>query len=233
MPCVLDLLIRGGRVIDGSGGLWFRGDVGVRGDRIVEVGPPSGRRAARVIEADGLFVCPGFIDMHTHSDVQLLAHPSHDCKVRQGVTLDVIGQDGLSYAPTTDATMAQLRRQLYGWNDDPPDLGWDFRSVDEYLARFAERVAINVAYLVPHGTLRMMAVGMDDRPPTDIELLSMKSMLERGMDDGAVGLSSGLTYAPGMYASDDELVSLCEVLAPYGGYYCPHHRNYGLHAMKG
>jgi N-acyl-D-amino-acid deacylase len=229
---MLDLLIRGGRIVDGSGSPWFRADVGVRGGRIVEMGPLSGRDAARIIDAHGLMVCPGFIDMHTHSDVQLLANPPYDCKVRQGVTLDVIGQDGLSYAPSTDRVMEQLRRQLYGWNDDPPEFDWSFRSVDEYLARFDDRVAINVAYLVPHGTLRMIAVGMVDRPASDSEQSRMKTLLARGMDEGAVGLSSGLTYAPGMYAPDDELVSLCEVLRAYGGYYCPHHRNYGLRAME-
>jgi N-acyl-D-amino-acid deacylase len=229
---LLDALIRGGRVLDGSGQPAFVADVGIEGDRIVEVGPDSGRTAARTIDADGLYVCPGFIDMHTHSDVQLLAHPEHDCKVRQGVTLDVIGQDGLGYAPTTPAVMDQLRRQLVGWNDDPPGFDWGFRTVDQYLARFDERAAINVAYLAPHGTLRMIAVGMDDRPATDAELARMKSLVAEAMDQGAVGLSSGLTYVPGMFGSDDEIVELCKVIAPYGGYYCPHHRNYGKRAIE-
>jgi N-acyl-D-amino-acid deacylase len=229
---VLDVLIRGGSVIDGSGHPSFRADVGISEDRIVEVGLLEGRAAARTIDAGGLYVCPGFIDMHTHSDVQLLAHPEHDCKVRQGVTLDVIGQDGLSYAPTTPEVMNQLRRQLVGWNDDPAGFDWEFRTVDEYLARFDGRVAINVAYLVPHGTLRMMAVGMDDRAATPAELTRMKSLVAEAMDQGAVGLSSGLTYVPGMFGSDDEIVELCEVIAPYGGYYCPHHRNYGRRAIE-
>ena len=229
---MLDVLIRGGLVLDGSGRPAFRGDVGILGDRIVEVGDAAGRAAARTIDVDGLYVCPGFIDMHTHSDVQLLAHPEHHCKVRQGVTLDVIGQDGLGYAPTTPETMDQLRRQLAGWNDDPPNFDWGFRTVDEYLARFDGRAAINVAYLVPHGTLRMIAVGMDDRAATPEELAHMKALVAEAMDQGAVGLSSGLTYVPGMFGSDDELVELCKVLAPYGGYYCPHHRNYGLRAIE-
>jgi N-acyl-D-amino-acid deacylase len=229
---VLDVLIRGGLVIDGTGQPGFLADVGIRGDRIVEVGPARGRAAARVVDAEGLYVCPGFIDMHTHSDIQLLAHPEHHCKVRQGVTLDVIGQDGLGYAPTTPEVMNQLRRQLAGWNDDPPGFDWGFRTVGEYLGRFDERTAINVAYLVPHGTLRMIAVGMDDRAATDGELARMKSLVVEAMEQGAVGLSSGLTYVPGMFGSDDELVELCKVLAPYGGYYCPHHRNYGLRAIE-
>jgi N-acyl-D-amino-acid deacylase len=229
---MFDVLIQGGRVIDGSGAPAFAADVGIAGDRIAEVGALQGRAAARTIDAGGLVVCPGFIDMHTHSDVQLLAHPEHDCKVRQGVTLDVIGQDGLGYAPTTPAVMEQLRKQLAGWNDDPPDFDWSFRTVGEYLARFDERAAINVAYLAPHGTIRMAAMGMENRAATTSELATMKRLVAEAMDEGAVGLSSGLTYVPGMFASDDELVELCKVLAPYGGYYCPHHRNYGLRALE-
>jgi len=229
---VLDVLIRGGKVVDGSGAPAFRGDVGIKGDRIVGVGALDGQAASRTVDAQGLVVSPGFIDMHTHSDVELLANPEHDCKVRQGVTLDVLGQDGLGYAPSTPEVMSQLRRQLAGWNDDPPGFDWSFRSVDEYLRRFDERVAINVAYLVPHGTIRMVAVGTDNRPATRAELDEMKRQVAQGMAEGAVGLSSGLTYVPGMFASDDELVELCEVLKPYGGYYCPHHRNYGQRAIE-
>jgi N-acyl-D-amino-acid deacylase len=229
---VLDVLIRGGSVVDGSGRAASRADVGISNGRIVEVGALGGRASARTLDAGGLFVCPGFIDMHTHSDLQLLVNPEHHCKVKQGVTLDVIGQDGMSYAPSTPDVMNQLRKQLAGWNDDPPGFDWSFRSIGQYLARFDDHAAINVAYLVPHGTLRMMAVGMDDRPATPRELDRMKQWIAEGMVEGAVGLSSGLTYVPGMFATDDELVELCKVLRPYGGYYCPHHRNYGLHAIE-
>jgi hypothetical protein len=111
-------------VIDGAGNPWFEADVGVENGRIVDVGRVGGP-AARTIDADGLFVCPGFTDMHTHSDLQLLANPAHECKVHQGVTCDVIGQDGLSLAPVNDDTLGQLRAQLAGWNDDPPGrLSW-------------------------------------------------------------------------------------------------------------
>jgi N-acyl-D-amino-acid deacylase len=229
---VLDVLLSGGRVIDGAGNPWFRADVGVRGGRVVAVGRTD-EPAGRVIDADGLVVCPGFIDMHTHSDIQLLAHPAHEAKVHQGVTLDVIGQDGLAYAPVTDEVLTHLRVQLAGWNDDPPGFDWSWRSVAEYLDRFErQRVAINVAYLVPHGTVRMVAMGLDDRGPSDSELIEMKRLVRAGLDEGAVGISTGLTYAPCMYASDDELVELCSVLRETGGYYTPHHRNYGLHALE-
>ncbi len=175
---------------------------------------------------------PGFVDMHTHSDVQLLAHPDHACKVHQGVTLEVLGQDGLALAPTDDATMALLRAQLAGWNGAEPELDDSWRSVAEYLARFDGTTAVNVCYLLPHATLRLLTVGADDRAATADELDAMRALVRQGLAEGAVGLSAGLTYAPGMYATDDELVELCRELRG-GAYYCPHHRNYGLHAIKG
>jgi N-acyl-D-amino-acid deacylase len=227
----LDLLIRSGRVVDGAGNPWFEADVGVRDGRIVAVGRVA-EPAARTVDATGLVVCPGFIDMHTHSDLQLLLNPAHEAKVHQGVTLDVIGQDGLSYAPVSDSTLEILRVQLAGWNDDPPGFDWGWRSVSEYLDRFDRGVAINVAFLVPHGTVRLLAMGGDDRAPRDAELAEMKRLVREGIEQGAVGLSTGLTYAPCMYASDDELVELCSVLRETGGYYTPHHRNYGSHALE-
>jgi N-acyl-D-amino-acid deacylase len=229
---MVDLLIRGGRVIDGAGNPWFFADVGLAGGRVAAVGRLAGEPAARTIDADGLFVCPGFVDMHTHSDLQLLVNPAHQAKVHQGVTLELLGQDGLSYAPVTDEVLEQLRRQLAGWNDDPPGFDWSWRTVGEYLDRLDDGIAVNAAYLVPHGTLRMCAMGVDDRAPTKDELAQMKRLLAEGLSQGAVGLSAGLTYTPGMYADDDELVELCAVLRGRGGFYCPHHRNYGLHALE-
>ncbi len=219
-------------MIDGSGRPGFPADVGIVGDRIAAVGQLAGEPARRTIGADGLFVCPGFVDMHTHSDLQLLVNPAHEAKVCQGVTLEVLGQDGLSYAPVTDEVLSQLRTQLAGWNGDPPGFDWSWRTIGEYLDRLDEGIAVNACTLVPHGTVRMCAIGMDDRPPTEAELTRMKRLLAEGLDQGAVGLSAGLTYTPGMYADDDELVALCEVLRERGGFYCPHHRNYGMRALE-
>jgi N-acyl-D-amino-acid deacylase len=229
---VLDLLIRGGRVIDGAGNPWFRADVGIADGRIAVVGRLAGEPAAREIDAAGLIVCPGFVDMHTHSDLQLLVSPDHEAKIHQGVTVEVLGQDGLSYAPVTDEVLVQLRSQLAAWNDDPPNFAWTWRTVEEYLDRLDEGIAVNACYLVPHGTVRMCAMGLDDRAPTAGELGAMKQLVAEGLEQGAVGLSAGLTYAPAMYADDDELVALCEVVRDYGGFYCPHHRNYGLSAIE-
>jgi N-acyl-D-amino-acid deacylase len=229
---VLDVLIRGGRVIDGTGSPWQRADVGIREGRIVEMGTLAGESASRTIDVDGLYVCPGFVDMHTHSDLQLLVNPSWDVKVAQGVTLEVLGQDGLGLAPITPEVSGLLRQQLKGWNDDPPEITWDWQRVGEYLDRFDNRVAPNVAMLAPHGTIRLQAMGMERRAPSPSELRTMQSLVDGAMRDGAVGLSAGLTYAPAMFSDDDEMTELCRVIRPFGGYYAPHHRNYGSHAMQ-
>jgi N-acyl-D-amino-acid deacylase len=227
----MDIVYRGARVVDGDGGPGFVADVGVDEGRIAgiaDAGTLSGRRR---IDADGLVLAPGFVDMHAHSDLQLLAEPDHTAKVSQGVTLEVIGQDGLSYAPVDDAALETLRAQLAGWNDDPPGFDWNWRSVAEYLDRLDTGIAANAAYLVPQGTLRLLCAGYDDRPATEDELNRMREVLADSLAEGAFGMSSGLTYTPGMYADTAELAALCEVVASRGGYYSPHHRSYGAGAL--
>jgi N-acyl-D-amino-acid deacylase len=230
---VLDVLIRNGRVIDGTGNPWIHADVGVQGDRIVALGRLGRESARRTIDADGLYVCPGFVDMHTHSDLALLAQPTWECKVMQGVTLEVLGQDGLGLAPVTDETREVLHGQLMGWNGPGAGVRRDWHTMAEYLDRFDGKVTPNVAALVGHGTVRMAVIGLEDRAPTPSELARMRHLVAEAMRDGAVGLSAGLTYSPGMYGTDDEVVALCEAVHPYGGYYQPHHRNYGSRALEG
>ncbi|MGW2344984.1 N-acyl-D-amino-acid deacylase family protein [Streptomyces sp. NPDC001661] len=231
----MDLVIRDARVIDGSGGASYRADVTVDDGRITGITPegtgprPSG---TRTVEAEGLALSPGFIDMHAHSDLAVLRDPDHSAKAAQGVTLEVLGQDGLSYAPVDDRTLAQVRQAITGWNGDGSDIDFDWRTVGEYLDRIDRQgIAVNAAYLIPQGTVRMYAVGWDDRDATPAELDHMKRLVAEGMEQGAVGMSSGLTYTPGMYAKDAELTELCRVVAQYDGYYCPHHRSYGAGAL--
>ncbi|MFI9355808.1 amidohydrolase family protein [Streptomyces lydicus] len=240
----MDTVLRDVRVLDGSGGPSYRADVALAGGRIAAIrregdgGPRPD--AARVVAGDGLALAPGFIDMHAHSDLALLRDPAHEAKAAQGVTLEVLGQDGLSYAPVDDRTLAEVRAQITGWNGGGPgDTSVDFswRTVGEYLDRLdhgfdGQGIAVNAAYLIPQGTVRMLALGWDDRDATPDELTRMKQLVAEGLEQGAVGLSSGLTYTPGMYASDAELTELCRVVARYDGYYCPHHRSYGAGAIQ-
>ncbi|MFD5501663.1 amidohydrolase family protein [Streptomyces sp. NPDC127061] len=236
----MDLVIRNAHVVDGTGAPRRRADVAVVDGRIAEIRPegaPGPRPSARrTLDADGLVLSPGFIDMHAHSDLALLRDPDHSAKAAQGVTLEVLGQDGLSYAPVDDRTLAEVRRSITGWNGNGDDIDFDWRTVGEYLDRLDRNfdgrgIAVNAAYLIPQGTVRMYAVGWEDRPATGAELDRMKELVAQGMAEGAVGMSSGLTYTPGMYADDAELTQLCRVVAQYDGYYCPHHRSYGAGAL--
>jgi N-acyl-D-amino-acid deacylase len=228
----MDLAIRGARIVDGSGAPSYRADVGITDGRITTLSTTERLTATRVLDADGLVLSPGFIDMHAHSDLALLRDPDHSAKAAQGVTLEVLGQDGLSYAPVDDRTLAAVRSAITGWNGDGSDIDFDWRTVGGYLDRLDRQgIAVNAAYLVPQGTVRMHAVGWDDRPATPRQLDHMRQLVAEGMEQGAVGMSSGLTYTPGMYADDAELTELCRVVAAHDGYYCPHHRSYGAGAL--
>jgi N-acyl-D-amino-acid deacylase len=227
-----DIVFRGAQVADGTGDAVARHDVSVSEGRIAAIAEPGTLTARRVVDAADLVLAPGFIDMHSHSDLQLLAEPDHFAKVSQGVTTEVLGQDGLSYAPVDDTTLAALRQQLAGWNDDPAGFDWNWRSVGEYLDRLDRGIAVNAAYLIPQGSVRMLAMGWNDRSASDAELAVMKGIIATGMAEGAMGMSSGLTYTPGMYAETSELVALCEVVGELGGFYSPHHRSYGKDALE-
>lgn len=238
----MDLVIRDVRVVDGTGGPSVRADVGIEGGRIAALRAPGepALPGRRVLDAHGLALAPGFIDMHAHSDLALLRDPDHSAKAAQGVTLEVLGQDGLSYAPVDDRTLDEVRTAIAGWNGGGPgdtSVDFDWRTVGEYLDRldrnFGGRgIAVNAAYLIPQGTVRAHVMGWEDRPPTDAEQARMEVLVAEGMEQGAVGMSSGLTYTPGMYAGDSELAALCRVVAAYDGYYCPHHRSYGQGALR-
>ncbi|KAK8864733.1 hypothetical protein IAR55_001989 [Kwoniella newhampshirensis] len=227
----------------------FKADVFISSGFIQVIAPPGqldpsiyGDGAIRNIDADGWVLSPGFIDMHAHSDLYLLTHPEHEAKISQGCTTEVVGQDGISYAPVeTPAQMLAIREQIAGWNGNPNEedhLGvglFEWKTVGGYLDCLERnRTATNVAMLVPQGNLRLLACGPWDSKATPDEISKQEELLRAAMKEGAVGMSSGLTYTPGMYASTSELASLCRVLGREfpGAFYAPHHRSYGFKALE-
>jgi N-acyl-D-amino-acid deacylase len=228
------LVLRGAEVVDGTGAARVPADVAIADGRIAGLlapGAASGIPGALDVDVAGLVVTPGFIDLHAHSDLAVLADPDHSAKLAQGVTLEVVGQDGLGYAPVTDETMPAMRAQLAGWNGEP-GLDYAWRSIRDYLDRVDAGAALNVATLVPLGTVRMSVLGTDPRPATAAERERMREVVAQGLRDGAVGVSAGLSYVPGMFASDAEIADVIAPLARLGGYYCPHHRNYGSRVVE-
>lgn len=226
-------IIANATVVDGSGAPRYAADVVLANGLIESIEAPGTHvGAAGCIDASGLVLSPGFIDMHAHSDLALLHEPGHYAKLSQGVTTELLGQDGLSYAPVDDAALAGIRQQIAGWNGDPADLDFNWRTVGEYLDRLDAGIAVNAAYLVPQGTVRAVVCGFDDAPATQAQVSAQQELIRAGMEQGAVGMSSGLSYTPGMYATTAELAQLCSTVAEAGGFYAPHHRSYGRGALE-
>jgi N-acyl-D-amino-acid deacylase len=216
------LLIRNGTVVDGSGRPGHRADVALDGDRIAAVEPALAGDAARVLDAAGHVVAPGFIDAHSHSDLFYLACPSAESKVRQGVTTEVVGMCSFSQAPVRP----EAREAVRGWAGGVGatlDLGWE--TFGHYLdALRAVRPSVNVVHFVGHGALRIAAMGFAARPPDAGELSVMTRLLGEALDAGAFGFSTGLVYAPSAYAETGELVALARAMAPRRGLYFSHVR---------
>jgi N-acyl-D-amino-acid deacylase len=228
-----DLILKGGRVIDGSGAPPFRADVGILGETISAVGNLGSATAPSVLDAANHYVTPGFIDAHVHGDLMLLADPIHRAALKQGVTTYIIGQDGCSFAPGKRSTIEYMRRYTAGFNGNPPEIATDWEGIPEYLAKFDRTTAINVAYLIPNGNVRIEVMGHDNRAATDDEIKAMQRLVRVGMEAGAVGLSTGLDYIPSNYADAREIAALCEAIVPDDGIYVTHMRAYGKRSMVG
>ena len=216
-PASYDLIVRGGTVLDGNGSAPARGDIGITGDRIVAVGDLSDGRAGRVIDASGLMVAPGFIDVQGQSGTTLLADGNGESHLRQGITTEIIGEGGSPAYWTKDTADVEALA--------PFGVAFDWTDADGYFNRLRERgTTINLGTFVPATAVRRTVIGMDNRPPTAAELTRMEDMVDQAMQDGAFGLSSALIYVPGSFAQTAELVALAKVAAKYQGIYITHIR---------
>jgi N-acyl-D-amino-acid deacylase len=232
---MFDILIQGGRIYDGTGNPWYYADVGIVGDRVTAIGRLASAEARHRIDATDKVVAPGFVDAHVHGDLVLLADPFHEPAVRQGVTCYVLGQDGVAMAPSSASAREYMCRYTAGfsggalWADRLPSTS--YLSLADYLSLFDRKCALNVCCLVPNGNARFDVVGLDPRPASAEELGQMGQIIRDAMEEGAVGLSSGLDYIPSLYANVHELTALCRELVPFNGIYVSHIRGYAPHLV--
>jgi N-acyl-D-amino-acid deacylase len=223
---MLDLVLKNGRIVDGTGNPWFFGDIGIKGDMIVDVGRVS-QEGLEAIDVRGQVISPGFIDGHCHSDLMVLENPRSEIKLQQGVTTEVLGNCGMTPAPFTPQNLELLRNYV------EPVLGktereWSWETVEQYVDNLREaKPSENVATYVGHGTLRIAVMGFEDSPASTGELGRMKGLLKESLQAGAIGLSLGLMYAPGSYTPGEELAQLCSVLPRYDGLLATHIRGEG------
>ena len=217
-----DVVIRNGRIVDGSGSPWYSGDIGIRQGRIARIGNLTGASAKRTIDARGMVVAPGFIDMLGQSELTILVNPHLPSKIYQGITTEITGEGG-SVAPVNDAILRADRVDYEHYGIHP-----DWRTFREYFARLEKQgMGINLASYVGATQVRRMVLGDDDRAPNADELARMKALVRQAMQEGAVGLSTSLQYAPAPYASTEELIALAAEAARFGGIYATHMRSEG------
>lgn len=221
---MFDVIIKNGKIYDGTENPWTKSDIGVKDGIIQKMGDLSGQAAYKVIDADQMAVSPGFIDTHVHSDLLCTKPEIHKIKVLQGVTTELFGQDGISVAPVSEETKPLWQKQLKGLNGDIGD--WPWNTIEEYLA-FLDKAEINnnAVYLVPHGAVRTLVMGFEGRKATRDEMEKMRRLVEEGMEQGAAGLSSGLIYPPNLYSCKEELIEICKGAAKYDGCFVVHIRN--------
>ena len=219
----MDIIIRNGTIVDGSGESGFAGDVSIAGEKIAAVGKITGE-ADLVIDATGMVVAPGFVDMHAHTDFAFLNNPSSNEKLMQGVTTNVIGNCGLSPAPANEHVRQYFDTILKYIFGETTTRGFD--TLGEFLGELEESgTSTNVATYAAHGIIKCYVTEMSPDPPTSEDMEQMKELLRQAMEDGAFGLSSGLVYPPGAFSSTEELIDLCKVVAEFGGIYATHIRD--------
>ena len=224
MNPMFDLIIRNGLIVDGQKTPRYAGDLGIQGDRIAAIGNLAGIDAATVIDAAGLVVAPGFIDVHTHSDALLLATPHLLAKTAQGFTTEFLMLDGIGYAPVSQHTIHHWIQYLRALDGLPFSAYTGWESIGDYMALLHGRTAQNVVALVPYANVRTLALGFGPRQPNDYQLEDIQRLVGQGMADGAVGLSTGLDYVDECFATTQELIAACQPLQPAQGVYVTHVR---------
>jgi N-acyl-D-amino-acid deacylase len=222
-----DLMIKGGMVVDGTGSPWLKKDIGIVKDRIVKIGRIDGA-AKKTIDAKDKVVAPGFVDLHSHTDHNIIPCPDAESFIMMGVTTAVVGNCGLTLAPTSTKTLPLLRRYLDPFLQTGFKYDWDWRTLAEFYERVEKQgTGLNLVPLVGQGTIRLAVKGLEPGAATRNEMREMKRLLEESLESGAFGMSSGLIYAPGSYCEPEELIELASVLKKYGGLYTTHMRNEG------
>ncbi|KAJ50797.1 N-acyl-D-amino-acid deacylase [Clostridium tetanomorphum] len=210
------ILIKNGIIVDGTGSKRFRGDIAIENDKIANIGEIKEENFDKVIDVDGNIVCPGFIDTHSHSDLKILVDPYVEPKIRQGITTEVLGQDGISMAPLPKQYITPWRMNLAGLDGDSDELSWDWETTEGYYNLLEKSgVGPNVTYLVPHGNIRMEAMGLDNRKATEEDLKKMREITRRELEAGAAGVSTGLIYMPCAYSNTEEVIEICKVAAEF------------------
>ena len=221
---MFDVLITGGTVVDGTGKPGYRADLGIVGEKIEAIGDLSQAQGKRIIDATGHVVSPGFIDTHVHSDAVLLIDGQHPQGLRQGITTEILGQDGLSYVPASPENYRMYNHYLSGILGRAPD-DLDMSSVTAFRENYHQKTAINVVTNIAHGALRVEACGMRDVPMVGDRLEHAKRLVWEGMEQGAVGLATGMSYHPQAWCTTEELIELCKIVAEFDGVYTTHLRN--------
>ena len=218
-----DVLIKGGRVIDGTGSPWRKADVGISGESISKIGLIPGSDAEKVIDASGLVVSPGWIDIHVHADHTVLGNPACLSFAHQGITTVTMGNCGLSMYPITTEYKEDFIEYMLPFTSGLKT-DWDWSTMNEFLAGL-DAVSLNMVPFIGHGSIRIATMGFEDRTPTVAELESMRKLLADGMESGAHGMSTGLGYPPGMFSDEKELAELLNVVKEYGGIHAIHMRD--------
>ncbi len=221
---MFDVLILNGNLIDGTGSKSVKKDVGIIKDKIEAIGNLKQSSSKVIIDATGKTISPGFIDTHAHSDASLLIDPIHENGIRQGITTEILGQDGLSYAPLSKENYLINKNYLAGILGNPPE-DLDMSSVEKFRSHYDKKCSINTVYPVPHGAIRLEILGFEDKPLVGEDMQKAKKLLYKSLEEGAVGLATGMSYYPNAWSDTTELIELCEVVSDSSKVYVTHLRD--------